>query len=270
MAYERSCDFLKERHSHARWQITFARPGCLLSVRTYNPAAAFRLNSTNASILPSGVEHDALGESAVYDTFTLYPTETYLFEIAKRRKISSRQISTAVGRGRIFKRSAWLDQLIEQYFVRRILSRNLSEPIAFLEAEICDEVIRLLVEEDATRNLKTQKLASAENTSPLVRALSYLEANLFSPVTIEVLAERSACSVSTLLRIFKKELKTTPMAYLRRRRMEEAKDLLTRTDKPIGEIAVLVGFNNQGAFTDAFRASFGTTPRTYRVQPTTY
>lgn len=32
----------------------------------------------------------------------------------------------------------------------------------------------------------------------------------------------------------------------------------------IGEIAKSAGYRNQGAFTDAFKRAYGTTPRTYR------
>ena len=47
-------------------------------------------------------------------------------------------------------------------------------------------------------------------------------------------------------------------------RMERAKDLLWRTDKPLKQVAAAVGFRNEKSFSRAFRQWMGTTPAAFR------
>ncbi|HEY1231727.1 MAG TPA: AraC family transcriptional regulator, partial [Ramlibacter sp.] len=47
-------------------------------------------------------------------------------------------------------------------------------------------------------------------------------------------------------------------------RMERAKDLLWRTDKPLKQVAAAVGFRNEKSFARAFRQWMGTTPAAFR------
>ncbi len=253
IAYERSCDFLKERHSHDRWQVTFARPGCRLSVKTFNSKArTFKLDPSNALILPVGLEHDATSVSAIYDTFTIYPSARAMSKIA-----GSSSFAIKTSDGLIIERSEWLNTLIDQYFHRRIVRRDGDH------ASLGREILRELVDIVSDKPRSVPREAPIE-TSPLAKALIAIESNLFSEMTMESLAVESAASVSTLARLFRANLKTTPMAYRRRRRLEEARAFLTSTDKSIGEIATLVGFTNQGAFTDAFKSAYRISPRALR------
>ncbi|HYE40419.1 MAG TPA: AraC family transcriptional regulator [Ramlibacter sp.] len=47
-------------------------------------------------------------------------------------------------------------------------------------------------------------------------------------------------------------------------RLERAKDLLWRTDKPVKQVAAAVGFRNEKSFARAFRQWVGTTPAAFR------
>lgn len=49
-------------------------------------------------------------------------------------------------------------------------------------------------------------------------------------------------------------------------RMERAKDLLYRTDKPVKQVAAAVGFRNEKSFARAFRQWAGTTPAAFRAR----
>ena len=53
--------------------------------------------------------------------------------------------------------------------------------------------------------------------------------------------------------------------YLRARRVEIAKQLLSGTLVPIKEIAMQCGFCNKGHFARAFKSIVGTTPKRFRV-----
>ena len=56
----------------------------------------------------------------------------------------------------------------------------------------------------------------------------------------------------------------TPVAYLNRYRVQQAKQLLTYTHKSITEIALDVGFSGSGYFSRIFRRETGMSPEAYR------
>ena len=56
----------------------------------------------------------------------------------------------------------------------------------------------------------------------------------------------------------------TPQSYIRAQRLEYGRRLLLDGSHKISEIAKSAGYRNQGAFADAFKRAYGTTPRTYR------
>ena len=56
----------------------------------------------------------------------------------------------------------------------------------------------------------------------------------------------------------------TPRAYLSRRRIERAKDMLRAANLTVTEICMLVGFESLGSFSTRFRELVGCSPSEYR------
>src|SRR5690349_8240340 len=65
-------------------------------------------------------------------------------------------------------------------------------------------------------------------------------------------------------RAFARAYSETPRAYLTRRRIERAKDLLRAANLTITEICFLVGFESVGSFSSRFRDLVGMSPTEYR------
>ncbi|WP_086386399.1 AraC family transcriptional regulator [Caballeronia sordidicola] len=82
--------------------------------------------------------------------------------------------------------------------------------------------------------------------------------------TIELLAERSAMSRATYTRAFSALSVDSPMVLLARIRMQLAGMLLSRTLKPIAEIADDVGYQSESAFSKKFKDAFGVGPGLFR------
>jgi AraC-like DNA-binding protein len=83
----------------------------------------------------------------------------------------------------------------------------------------------------------------------------------------EALAELLHVSARTLHRQLKDE--GASLQQLKDEvRLERAKDLLWRTDKPVKQVAAAVGFRNEKSFARAFRQWVGTTPAAFRQTPT--
>ena len=99
----------------------------------------------------------------------------------------------------------------------------------------------------------------------LVRqAMAYIQEHYAEPISRQDLADRVGLSDDYLTSCFHKELGVTPVAYLNRYRVQQAKQLLKNTHKSITEIAFEVGFSGSSYFSRIFHRETGMTPAAYR------
>lgn len=149
--------------------------------------------------------------------------------------------------------------MVDRYFQEFIFSGKLSDPEGrFFEKRILLEFISL-----ASAAVETDSKTEFEQfgESALHRAIAYIESRLFEPLTLQQISRKSHASVSNLNRFFKKELGMTAFLYIRNRRLDEAMQILKANDgKSVGEVALLVGYENIGSFTEAFKKKFGYAP----------
>lgn len=94
-------------------------------------------------------------------------------------------------------------------------------------------------------------------------AINYVEAHLGDSLTLDDLARAAGVSRFHFARLFRISMDASPMEYLLRSRIERAKQILRRSEQPICEIAVSLGFCDQSHFSRAFRRHTGVTPREY-------
>lgn len=99
----------------------------------------------------------------------------------------------------------------------------------------------------------------------LVRqAMAYFHERYADPISRQDLASYLGMSGDYLTYCFRKEVGMTPIAYLNRYRINQAKELLTKSDKNITEIAMSVGFSDSSYFSRVFRRQVGISPEAYR------
>lgn len=91
-----------------------------------------------------------------------------------------------------------------------------------------------------------------------------LESDLAAPLSLEALATELGLSSSYFIRAFKAATGGTPHAYIIRRRVGQARQMLQKSKAPIAAIAVETGFASQAHMTSVFRTHLGVTPRKYR------
>lgn len=84
------------------------------------------------------------------------------------------------------------------------------------------------------------------------------------PITVNDLADIERYNVTYYNDWFKQQTGVSPGTYLRRTRVEKAKDLLKNTRFSVTNIAIMVGYSSNSTFTRAFRSIAGTTPKLYR------
>ena len=84
------------------------------------------------------------------------------------------------------------------------------------------------------------------------------------PLDLDELARHAGYSRFHFLRAFRAAYGETPRAYLTRRRIERAKDLLRSANLTVTEVCLVVGFSSLGSFSARFAELVGMTPTEYR------
>ena len=95
-------------------------------------------------------------------------------------------------------------------------------------------------------------------------AQRWLDAHFAEPNPVEALVARSRLAGRTFKRRFTRATGLSPIAYVQRLRIEDAKRRLERTDAPIDEISWQVGYEEPAFFRRLFKRVTGLSPGTYR------
>lgn len=95
-------------------------------------------------------------------------------------------------------------------------------------------------------------------------AINFVEQNYAKNIGVEEIADCCNLNRSYFGKLFKDNMSVTPQEFLMKYRLNKACDLLQGTDKPVGEIAAAVGYDNPLHFSRAFRNIYGIPPRNWR------
>ena len=98
----------------------------------------------------------------------------------------------------------------------------------------------------------------------LRRARDVIDRHHAQPLDLEALAREAGFSRAHFARSFHTAFGEPPRAYLTRRRVERAKDLLRTANLTVTEICFLVGFSSLGSFSTRFAEIVGCSPTDYR------
>jgi signal transduction histidine kinase/DNA-binding LacI/PurR family transcriptional regulator/AraC-like DNA-binding protein/response regulator of citrate/malate metabolism len=102
-------------------------------------------------------------------------------------------------------------------------------------------------------------------TRRLIRkAMAYIHEHYAEPVSRQAVADHVGMSSSHFARCFRQEVGVTPIVYLNRCRVNQAKELLSAGDMTVTEIAMAVGFSDSSYFSKVFRREVGESPSQYR------
>ena len=115
----------------------------------------------------------------------------------------------------------------------------------------------IAAEQEQHRELPARMLKSIEE---------YIDLNLQKNLRVEELASHLRLSTSYFTRSFRSSVGLTPHAYVMRRRLLRAQELIASTDLPLIDIAAETGFADQSHFSRRFHQMTGVSPRTYRVR----
>ncbi len=98
----------------------------------------------------------------------------------------------------------------------------------------------------------------------LYKVTQYVRENTNKKLTVNEIAKYIGFSRAYLARIIKKEFGFSLSYFIRRCKLEEAKNLLAFSDKSISQISNFLSFSSQSHFQKAFKEKYGVTPLNYR------
>ncbi len=94
--------------------------------------------------------------------------------------------------------------------------------------------------------------------------LAYIKSNIHQKLTLTTITEKCSYNKSYFSRVFKKYTGMTFTEYLKKERIEKAKELLLTTSSNTEQIYVAVGYSDKTKFYKDFKKLVGTTPTEFR------
>lgn len=130
-----------------------------------------------------------------------------------------------------------------------------------LSARVYEWLLALL---QTSRELGKEMSASA--SSMIEKAKRYMKEQHDQPLTLDIVAGHCGVNKHHFCRLFRKSEHTSPLAYLRDRRIEAAIRLLRTTELPVHEVGRRCGFDSPSYFGKVFRHYMSATPTEYRMK----
>ena len=153
--------------------------------------------------------------------------------------------------------TAPLTYLLE-YIVRLFVRGN---PPEWLARQLARELLHELILHETSR-----KLHDDDVPPDLERMKQYVLFSLDRKLSLRDLVEFSGLSPSTVGRMFRQHLHTTPVEWILQTKLERAKTLLRTQRLSVAEVAGLVGIPDIYYFSKCFKQVEGQSPLAYRRQ----
>lgn len=126
------------------------------------------------------------------------------------------------------------------------------------------EINRLRVRMVRSYSERVNLLQNKTDSLLVRKALNYIQLNLTASLRVEDIATEIGCSPNYLSTVFNQELRQSITAYIHGQRLDEAADLLRKTNLSIQSIAAYVGYTDTNYFSRLFRRRYQKTPTAYR------
>ena len=153
--------------------------------------------------------------------------------------------------------SALVGNAIDEYSTTKIYSQKLLSSIFY-------EMLIYLVR--AFQNITPEKPTKrAKNVDTLcIQIMNYIDNHIFTMKNLEDIAPVMGYCYRYLSTVFKKTTSITISRYFHEKKLEVSRMMVEEGDYKISEIAEKLNYSTSFAFSNAFSAKFGCSPRTYR------
>ncbi len=148
-----------------------------------------------------------------------------------------------------------------------IKTESLIKPPLFSEIwsflQLKQEIIRYL---NQVNELACESKIDVPNKKLIVNVLQYVKDNAASDINLNIVAEKFERTPTYMSALFKKGTGMGFNEYVTSIRMNMAKQMLSDTSIPIGEVSKLCGYLNPKYFSVVFKNTFGISPASYRQE----
>ena len=255
-------------HWHDELEIIIITEGSV-SIQIAN--SSFVLNKGEGYFLNSGILHSAkLLSPRGHQRALIFSPEiaahsedivwkTYIKPIFKKQALSFIKLSPDISwQNSILQLSndVWLNGAYEKTDYPITVRHNLTRVFSLIKSNI--DLIEN--ETEFTDKAKQDELR-------IKKILYFIENNYRTTITIADIAKSGDISISSCLRLFKQILKTTPIQYLIKYRLQKAVEEFDSLEgRSIGDIAYSCGFSDAAYFNRCFKKEFGCTPTEYMAK----
>lgn len=167
---------------------------------------------------------------------------------------------------RLTPRFAILDPLLEQLAIAVLTALKDGGVEDRLYIETIAQLIGVHLARAHSSHSRMRQSPPADGLTPprIRRLLEYIEQHLGENLSLQAMAAEVNLSPLYLARAFRSTVGEPPHQYVIRRRIEQARWLLSSTTLPITEIALATGFSSQSHLSNQFRRLVGVSPAVYR------
>jgi AraC-like DNA-binding protein len=156
------------------------------------------------------------------------------------------------------------DQLVGHFFdgIRQMFQYPEAQSDFMLKLKLKEAVLLLLRSESSEAFHQIIKSLFSDRTFTFKEIV---DAHILSAASVEGLMQLTHCSLSTFKRQFKEIYGTSPGKYIMEKRLDKVAEHLRTSDEPVAQIGYDLGFESPEHLSRAFKAQFGKTPTTYRL-----
>ncbi len=143
---------------------------------------------------------------------------------------------------------------LSDYYIQKADKCKTAKEVSDLHQKMCLDYTKRM------KDLKKSTICS----KPIVKCIDYIYDHLHNRITVEELAKYVNINPTYLSRLFKKEVGISISEYIRKQKIDTAKNMLLYSDYKPGQIAQILAFPSQSYFTEIFKKYTGLTPNAYK------
>lgn len=153
------------------------------------------------------------------------------------------------------------DTILDNLVILKNLNNETNREIAI--RNLLSETWLLLIQE-LERNYVASESFDTEKQNQLRTMLSFIHSNYSEKISLAEIAAAVPVSTRKANRIFQEVIHQTPFEYLMHYRLNQARELLEKSDFSITEISYHCGFTDSTYMGKQFKKAYGKTPMEYR------
>ncbi len=155
--------------------------------------------------------------------------------------------------------SSPLSKEVLNAFIRLLELLDDPSDLKILGEGIINEIVYYVLKGEQGSYLRSLALQDTKSLR-IAKVIRYLNDNIHKSLNIDSIADFAGMGNSTLHHAFEKAVGQSPIQYLKKIRLHQAKLMITSRGMNVSEAAYNVGYNNISQFSREFKRQFGHTP----------